>query len=359
MRSRRRLLAAALVGLALAACGKKGPPVVPESRFPLPPTPQQTYIDDGAIVIRWSNPSARVDGSPLRDLSAVRLFRREDSGAGPLKPAVISRGRVVGYEPVTSFKLDPSAPGGPESAPTQWLDRKDLTLGRRYVYVLTAADSIGRSSPPSERRAITFLAPPKPPSGVEALPGNQQVTLTWHAPTEFADGAPIGAGEVGYVVLRGAGAEGPLGLITPQPITATRYTDTGLPNDTEFHYAIRAVRTDPRAVVAGPPSVTVSVSPAQTARPAPPRDLVAVPSPAATRLAWRPSPDPSVITYAIYRATGPGSFTRIATAPALNTTFIDRDVRPGAVYRYVVTALDGARTPNESPPSNEVTITTP
>jgi hypothetical protein len=66
-----------------------------------------------------------------------------------------------------------------------------------------------------------------------------------------------------------------------------------------------------------------------------------------------------VAAYGIYRAVGSGPFIRVATALVGNTTFVDRDVRPGTTYRYTVTAIDDARKPNESPRSNEVTISTP
>jgi fibronectin type 3 domain-containing protein len=66
-----------------------------------------------------------------------------------------------------------------------------------------------------------------------------------------------------------------------------------------------------------------------------------------------------VASYAVYRATGEGAFVRIGTTPAINTVFTDREVTAGARYRYAVTALDAARTPNESARSNVVAVTIP
>ena len=70
-------------------------------------------------------------------------------------------------------------------------------------------------------------------------------------------------------------------------------------------------------------------------------------------------PDDDVALYAVYRAPGAGGLIRVGTALAGTTTFIDRDVRAGTAYRYAVTAIDRARTPNESARSNEVTATAP
>ena len=77
------------------------------------------------------------------------------------------------------------------------------------------------------------------------------------------------------------------------------------------------------------------------------------------RLAWNPSLEDDVTQYAIYRAEGTGPFARIAATPVITTIYTDRDAQSGRTYRYAVTALDRAKKPNESPRSNEVTVTVP
>src|SRR5262249_25875141 len=211
----------------------------------------------------------------------------------------------------------------------------------RYVYVLTAIDAIGRSSPPSERRPITFLAAPMAPRDVEAAAGNRQVALHWRAPEELTDGSPV-KGELRYLVLRSVGSEGQPTLIAREPLTVTSYTDTGLENETDYRYAVRAVRLDARATVTGAPSATVAAKPVETRRPTAPRNLVVIPSAGVLRLAWSPSPEATVALYAIYRAMGGDAPIRVGTTPSGSTTFTDRDVRPGTTYRYTVTAVDNA-----------------
>jgi fibronectin type 3 domain-containing protein len=77
------------------------------------------------------------------------------------------------------------------------------------------------------------------------------------------------------------------------------------------------------------------------------------------RLAWNPSASPDVVAYVVYRADETGDFLRIATMRAIATVYLDRDVRPGATYRYAITALDNARRANESPRSNVVSVRVP
>jgi predicted small lipoprotein YifL len=357
-RRARARVALALFGLTLAACGKKGPPVAPELRLPVPPAGVQTTIEEDSILVSWSDPERRLDGSRLKDLTAVRLYRHEDSGEGPLKPAMLSGKRVVGYEQIATIRVDAPAPATVVGTRLQWADRQGLVPDHRYIYVLTALDAEGRSSPPSERRPVIFLAAPAPPRDVEATAGNRQVTLRWRAPATLIDGSAL-SGEVRYLVLRGVGRGGPLGVVTPEPLTATTYTEKNLENETEYRYAVRAVRVDPRGTATGAPSPVIVARPMETAPPTPPRNLVAVPSSGAFRLAWTASPEASVALYAIYRATGSEPPVRIGTTPSGTTTFVDRDVQPGTTYRYAVTAVDNARRPNESAPSNEVTVTLP
>jgi hypothetical protein len=351
-------VALALGGLALGACGKKGPPVAPELRLPAPPVGIQTAIEADSILVSWTDPERRLDGSRLKDLTAVRLYRHEDSSDGPLKPAMLSGKRVVGYDLIATIRIDAPAPATVVGNRVQWVDRQGLVPDHRYIYVLTALDAEGRSSPPSERRPIIFLAAPAPPRDVEATAGNRQVTLRWRAPATLIDGSALG-GDVRYLVLRGVGSAGPLEVVTPEPLAATTYTESNLENETEYRYAVRAVRVDARGTATGAPSPVTVARPIETARPTPPRNLVAVPSSGAFRLAWTANPEVNVALYAIYRATGSGAPVRIGTTPSGATTFMDRDVQPGTTYRYAVTAIDNARRPNESVPSNEVTVTLP
>jgi fibronectin type 3 domain-containing protein len=61
----------------------------------------------------------------------------------------------------------------------------------------------------------------------------------------------------------------------------------------------------------------------------------------------------------VYRAAPGEDLARIGTTTGATTAFVDREVRPGATYRYAVTAIDRALAPNESLRSEVVTVTVP
>jgi fibronectin type 3 domain-containing protein len=354
-RARRRLLALLLAVGALAACGKKGPPVAPELRVPVSPAALHGAVDERSIVVSWVAPGTRMDGTRLREVALYKLYRREEAGAGPVKSAMLSSGRVVGYDEIAVIKTAAPAPAVVRGSSVTWIDQRALSVGRRYVYVVTAEDAQGRTSAPSERLVVPFLAAPKAPRALRASPGDRRVSLTWEPPAALMDDSPV-TGPLAYIVLRG-GTSGALAPITPQPVAGTAFTDTAVDNDTDYRYAVRAVRVEGAVIASGETSPTVAVAPADTTPPSAPTALVAVPSGGAIRLAWNPSPEPDVAAYAVYRAGGSGELVRIATTLAgAGTVYTDRDVRAGTTYRYAVTALDRARRPNESARSNVVSV---
>jgi fibronectin type 3 domain-containing protein len=344
--------------LALGACGKKGPPVAPELRVPLGPTGLRGAVDEQSIVLTWTGPRARVDGTRLRSVAVYKLYRREEAPNGPVKSAMLSSGRVVGYDEIASIRTGAPAPATVQGGVVTWIDRRALVFDRRYAYVVTAEDALGRTSGPSERLVVPYVAAPRAPRALSAAPGDGRVSLTWQPPTELLDGSPP-PGEVRYLVLRGVGTEGPLSPITPEPVTGMSYTDEGAQNDVDYRYAVRAVRVEATVTASGETSAAVAAAPADTTPPAAPTALLALPSPGAVRLAWNPSGSPDVAVYAVYRATAAGDFMRIATTRSVATVYLDRDVETGTTYRYAITALDRARRPNESMYSNVVSVRVP
>ena len=359
-RAGRGLVLAALLLTVLveAGCGKKGPPVAPERRLPAAASGVSATVEAGSIVISWTNPDKRADGTALRDISLVSLYRRAEAPGEPPKSAMVSRGTVVGWDPLAAIRLDTPAPAVVSGRTVRWVDKANLVFDRRYVYVVTVTDSTGRMSAPSDPLAVTYLAAPQPPRLLAATAGDREVRLTWQPPAGLIDGSAL-RGDTAYLVLRGAGAAGALSPVMSEPVAGTTYRDAGLDNETAYRYVVRAVRRDGGTSAYGEPSLVVTTTPVDATPPAPPTNLMAIPSEGAVRLTWTASVSDDVAAYAVYRAIGEGAFLRIATTPAVNIVYTDRDVKRGERYRYAVTALDRARTPNESIRSNEVRVSVP
>ena len=342
--------------LVLAACGKAAPPVAPERRVPMPIADLRGVVEDGAVTLAWTNPQYRADQSRVRDLSELRLYRIEDDGGAPPKPAVLARGRIAGYEQIAAISLAEPAPDVVRGLTVRFVDRDGLRYGRRYTYVVVSQDARGHISAPSNRLSVTLLASAEAPAPPAATAGDGQVRVQWRPPARLVDGSP--AGPLAYEVTRSTTAEGLAETVFPVPTGQTEYVDRSVENERTYYYAVRAIRQDAGATARGAASPRVAATPGRMTPPAPPANLVATPSVGTVRLSWSASPDPNVAGYVVYRQGPSAEITRIGSVRAPATTFTDRDVRPGT-YRYAVTAQDATARANESGPSNAVTVTLP
>lgn len=351
----RRLALLLLAALSLVACGRKGPPVAPEIRVPQAPAALTAVVQREGVALSWIEPTRRVDGTRVRDLVEARVYRVEDAGEGAARPAVLVDRRIAGWTEVARLRLaETSARGGPAT----FVDRSPLRYGRRYTYAVVVEDASGRTSAPSPRASVVFLPAPEPVTAVRVEPGDRQVRLTWDPPARLVDGTPARPEALTYEVLRAPAPDAALEVVSEAPITATEFVDRGLDNDRTYSYAIRAVLRADQSTAAGEPSARVPATPARLTPPSPPADLVAVVSSAGVQLSWRPSPDPDLAGYVVYRAAGDAAFERVGSVGRAATVFVDRGVPPGT-YRYAVTAYDASVRANESPRSGEVRVTVP
>ena len=359
--SRRALapvVVAALIVAALGACGRKGSPVPPERRLPQPVSDLSGSVRAGGIELAWSVPRRRVDNTRLLDPSLARVFRTDDAGQGDPRSALLVDNRIAGYTEVGAIRLaePPSSLVG-EGGRIVFPDRRNLAVGRRYTYVVVTTDAQGRTSPPSPRLTLTYLASPEAPAGLQAEPGERQVRLSWQPPVRLSDGNAVGTPLV-YEILRAAAPEAPLAPVARTEPGATSAVDRGLENDHVYHYAVRAIRQEGAASAEGEATPRIAATPVDLTPPAPAADLVAVPSPGTVRRSWTPSPDPDVAGYIVYRGGVTGPLVRVGSVRVPGTTFTDRGLPAGA-YRYAVTAQDTSVRANESRPSNEVHVAVP
>lgn len=363
-RARTALALALLVPLALAACGRRGPPVAPERRVPAAVQDLSASVVGEGVRLSWTLPRIRVDRSPVKEIRRTEVYRRLETGEGePPRPAVLSFGglfggpaEIAGFERVVNIVLAEPQPAEISGNQVSYADAQGLTFGRRYTYVVVAVDAQGRPSPPSNRVTLALAAAPVPPAGVTPEPGDREVRLSWTPPARFEDGSPV-EGRLVYNVFRATTPEGrPTRPLNVEPVPAPSYVDVGVQNDITYYYSVRAL------LGAGGPTSRLSevaaATPEDRTPPSQPRGLVAVVAGATVRLAWEPVADADLGGYRVYRSTAPGrGYTRVTPDSQAAATYVDGDVRPGQTYYYVVTAVDRSRRANESVPSPEASVT--
>ena len=306
--------------------------------------------------VSWTVPRRRVNNSRIIEPGYARLYRVDDAGTGEPRVAMLRNDRVAGYTEVATFPLQEPPSSFLRGGRITYMDRRGLVYDRRYTYVATTTDAQGRTSAPSARASITYIAPPERPQALQIEAGDRTARLQWQPAAKLVDGSAV-TDPLVYEVLRAADPGGEASVITRTAAGVHAFEDRGLVNDRTYYYAVRAIRTAAASSAAGAASERVAVTPIKTTPPEPVKDVAGVPSRGEVRLSWRPSPEPDVANYIVYRAAR-GTPMRVGAVRPPTTTFVDRNVPPGT-YRYTVTAQDASARANESGPSNEVTVTVP
>ena len=220
-------------------------------------------------------------------------------------------------------------------------DDTDVASGTAYRYTVRAVNSSGESRDSNEAIA-SVPAAPRAPSNLRATVGDAQVALSWNAVDNASQ----------YQVFRADAEDDPLTRIASgTTITANTYTDTGLTNDNEYRYAVRAINS----IGESPDSNVVTATPITiTTAPAAPANFRATAGNTQVSLAWNAVE--GATEYRIYRAdTANGALTRIApTATITALTYTDTGLTNLTTYRYTVRAANSI---GESGNSNSVNIT--
>jgi fibronectin type 3 domain-containing protein len=177
---------------------------------------------------------------------------------------------------------------------------------------------------------------PASPTGLTAVAGVSQVSLSWTAATTATS----------YTIQRALSANGPWQMAAS--VVGTSYTDTAVLAGTTYFYLVSALNSFGESAAAGPVSATPF-----SLTPLPPTGLAAVGGNNQVTLSWTASAGAS--SYNVKRSDAPSGPYTIVGSPS-GASYIDRTVVNGATYFYVVTALFGD---HESEPSAYAGVTLP
>lgn len=174
---------------------------------------------------------------------------------------------------------------------------------------------------------------PAVPTGLAAVPGNNQVSLSW----------ATSAGATSYNVKRSTTSGGPYSTIGSP--TSASFTDTTAVNGTTYFYVVSAVN----GVGESANSSQVSATPATV--PATPTGLAATPGNNQVGLTW--SSASGATSYNVKRSTTSGGpYSTIGSPTA--TSFTDTTAVNGITYFYVVSGVNAA---GQSADSTQVSAT--
>ncbi|HLY74537.1 MAG TPA: hypothetical protein VKU80_10505, partial [Planctomycetota bacterium] len=227
----------------------------------------------------------------------------------------------------------PSGPFAPiASTPDLAFTDTAVSNGTTYYYTVAAQNSAGESPASMQAQAMP-VAPPPPPVGLSASPGNGRVSLTWTAVH----------GATAYTVRRADSATGPYDIISGP--AAPPCVDAGVMNGRTYYYAVSALNAGGESA----PCATVTATPLPT--PAAPSGLSTTAGNGEIQLSW--TPVPGAISYSVRRSSSAsGPWTKIAnpTGAAYTDTGLDN----GLAVFYAVAAQNAG---GESAPSVPIAAT--
>ena len=260
-------------------------------------------------------------------------------------PASDGGSKVTGYNVFegTTADLSGSAPVTNVTGSTVTLPA--LTNGTTYYFQVAAVNTAGQG-PRSDEVSAVPVTVPGAPTGLTAIAGNGQVTLSWTAPA--SDG---GSKVTGYDLYVGTTAD-LSGNAPVARVTGTVVTVTNLINGTRYYFGVTAVNR----VGEGRPSNEVSAVPRTV--PGAPTGLTATPGNSQVTLSWAaPTSGGAAISgYLIYEGTSPRHETGKPVNGSLvnGTSYTVTGLANGTTYYFRVTAVNTA---GEGPSSAEMPVT--
>lgn len=394
----------------VTACGKKGPPLPPLVKLPVPPADLAAERRGNTVDLQFTVPSTNTDGTrpanvarvdvyavtqpatltPLTDDQVLKLGTKvaslpvksprdpdltaepddPDEEVEPPEGPGLDQGAVARVaEPLTRAMLTPvevpkdakrakgMAPADDSLRPL--LPPPDVTLSRTYVGL--GVSTRGRHGPLSTRIAVPLVPPPPPPSAATIAYDESAITLTWtpaggpSSPKTEPDvlpATPIGAARstMAYNVYDVSAPQSE--KLTKAPIAETRLVDPRLVWGEKRCYVVHAAEMVGGATIESdaPPAVCETLT--DTFPPPAPKSLNAVGSEGAINLIWEPNAEKDLAGYIVLRAIAPSdTLDPITPAPIPDPSFKDA-VQVGLRFVYAVQAVDKAG--NLSPMSNRV-----
>lgn len=339
IRFRWRIAVCVLLALAaVAACGRRTTPQVPDSPRPEQVRDVKAVTRDAVAFLSWPLPSHNVEGRSLEpaDVVMFQIYRAE----------LGTDRKKARHKPYAEIDMRAPAPATVRNNTVSWSDG-NLKYGQAYGYRIRAVTARGGISQPSEEVRVMPVLPLAVPAGLIATGRDSSTLLSWETVTTWMDGSPA-VGFVGYNLYRGPERgryeEVPL---NQQPLTAASYKDTAVANDRTYYYVVRSVSSPVPPWNESPDSTEASATPKDRTPPAKPGGLTVVPGVDRVFLTWNENKERDLAGYNVYRSAQSGkSYKRLADKPLMRTTYSDESVKSGNTYFYAVTAVD--KSGNES-----------
>ena len=376
-------------GIALTACGKKGPPLAPLRLAPMPPTDMTAKRVGNEVTLRFTLPEPAAGDATRTGLARVEVFALSVAKAAdaPTAPDFLREGERVGSvvlkpdQTAASFvetlgaaslelytpKQTPAKTTPPEAVPaapppvsggttTAASGATAAASGGTPAAGTTPAPTTAQAAPakpvpvrvymvvPVTRRgqrgasasaSVPLVDPPSAPGAPLASYGENAVDLTW-----------VASEEASYNIYEISGEQTaiPAAPLNNGPLAKPSFTDARVEFGKTRCYRVTAVRAVSGMRVESDPSPQACVTPADTFPPPAPAGLAAVAGPGSISLIWDAVAATDLAGYVVLRGNAPGDTLQALTPePIKENTYRDAAVQPGSRYVYAVVAVDASK----------------
>ncbi len=304
------------------------------------PAPAAAPAPDGSAAAAATG-APEATAAPEAAATPAGTAALEGTAAAPGATAAPAAAATPGPTPAAAAGATAAATPTPTPAPTPLPGPVPPPQGGvLHGYAIKTVAKEGETSAFSNLAMLLPVAAPQPPTGLELEPRAHGIAVAWK---------PAGEGE-GFAVYRRLAASRAYGepLATPGS-AAHEYLDQTAKYGDRYIYAVTTLASKTPRVESGFGEER-EVDYQDRFAPAPPEDLVALPQPGGkVSLVWRASPDTDTVGYLVYRQDPGADFRKLTEAPIAELKFADGGLGTGLLFRYRVTAVDGAG--NEGPPT--------
>lgn len=217
-------LAACLLMVVAAGCGRKGPLVRPEALIPAPVTDLYATQTADRLRLSWSIPDRLEGGGRLTDLAGFKLFRREMSPTGGDCMECADAWKLIRQINLEYLQ------GVNRIGNRLFFQDSEAVESTPYLYRVVTTTKSGLESRPSTGIKRTRLAPLAPPT-IKATASPTVIRL------ECAGSLPKGSAGAECIFLRQKGDDpSTITLISRTPVNS-QFEDTGLETGTVYRYS--------------------------------------------------------------------------------------------------------------------------
>jgi hypothetical protein len=332
--------------LSIVGCAKIADPQPPEILIPKAAVDLTASQRAGTVVLRVSIPLQNTNGSPVRTLQSVKVYRHasdtsklkqfkpipEDQfGREAVQILSIPKERIPDYRQADLLILEDSFSGLEQS----------LIYTHTFRYAVLFVNNKNQAAGFSNQVVITPVRMPPPPSGLTVEVTETSIHLKWEAPLENIDGS--GPDQIaGYNLYRST----ELGQISTNPVNSSplkrpEFKDVHFHFDRTYYYRVSVIGGSREVPAESLLSAELAVTPRDVFPPQPAGNFSVLYEDDFNLLLWSPSPSTDVAGYKITRreeGTTTGQLLQQGLIPG--NSYRDINIQPGKKYEYTLTAID-------------------